>query len=508
MRNKQLKVRLLSGILSAVLAVSAAAVPVTAMAGESSPGNDLREYVSSLPELEDIRDQLDGDEIVTAEDYEVSFGSDIDLKTDFTNLKIPDKKKVAVSFYEAKNSEKKDFSTKNAGTYKAVYYAEPANMDHPAYRFDRKVIVKEQEHKNDTGATASVAMETPPSKETVKSTAAKAAATLSTANAAKASSGSSTDSAEDNNEESGDEAEEGDDDASGAAGSSGEIITESSAGETVSTEKTDAAAGSTEKEASSTIEKNLETQSSEAERKGATGSSAAPADTSDSGSADEASASTTVNTASTGETAVVSAEVPEENDPYGGEDGWTTAGIIKWATEEEQISLAEMGVGETVTFEVPKKKMALKAASTGTMKVEITKGERYHFNDYDLGHFWTHPYYVKYGNITATAYCIEPSKSAPDSGTYTITKMKDSKTLAKVCYYGTKYSGDEGFFAENHPDFPAPERFIITHLAAGYANEGEDAFRGTSDKGKKLAMEMYNYCQSMPDIPDVDMLWQ
>ena len=78
------------------------------MAGESSPGNDLREYVSSLPELEDIRDQLDGDEIVTAEDYEVGFGSDIDLKTDFTNLKIPDRKKVAVSFYEAKNAEKKD----------------------------------------------------------------------------------------------------------------------------------------------------------------------------------------------------------------------------------------------------------------------------------------------------------------------------------------------------------------------------------------------------------------
>ena len=92
MRNKQLKVRLLSGILSAVLAVSAAAVPVTAMAGESSPGNDLKEYISSLPELEDIRDQLDGDEVVTAEDYEVGFGSDIDLKTDFTNLKIPDRK--------------------------------------------------------------------------------------------------------------------------------------------------------------------------------------------------------------------------------------------------------------------------------------------------------------------------------------------------------------------------------------------------------------------------------
>ena len=185
-------------------------------------------------------------------------------------------------------------------------------------------------------------------------------------------------------------------------------------------------------------------------------------------------------------------EEAENQDAYGDDSGWTVSGVLKWATEEEEISLAEMGAGDTVTFDMPKKRM-LKAGSTGTMKVEITKGERYHFYDYGLGTFWTHPYYVKYGNISATAYCIEPSKSAPESGTYTITKMKDSKTLAKVCYYGTKFSGDEGFFAEKYPELSAPERFIITHLAAGYANEGEAAFRGTSDKGKKLALEMYNY---------------
>ncbi len=177
-------------------------------------------------------------------------------------------------------------------------------------------------------------------------------------------------------------------------------------------------------------------------------------------------------------------EDAENQDTYDEDSGWTVSGVLKWATEEEEISLAEMGAGDTITFDMPKKRM-LKAGSTGTMKVEITKGERYHFYDYGLGTFWTHPYYVKYGNISATAYCIEPSKSAPDSGTYTITKMKDSKTLAKVCYYGTKFSGDEGFFAEKYPELSAPERFIITHLAAGYANEGEAAFRGTSDKGKK-----------------------
>ena len=79
------------------------------------------------------------------------------------------------------------------------------------------------------------------------------------------------------------------------------------------------------------------------------------------------------------------------------------------------------------------------------------------------------------------------------------------KTLAKVCYYGTKASGDEGFFAEKHPDFSTGKRFIITHLAAAYANGSSDAFSGTNSTGQALAMELYNYCVSQPEIPDVAM---
>lgn len=60
------------------------------------------------------------------------------------------------------------------------------------------------------------------------------------------------------------------------------------------------------------------------------------------------------------------------------------------------------------------------------------------------------------------------------NGTYTIQKLADGKTLAKVCYYGTKASDENGFFDEKHPDFPAGKRFIITHLAAAYANGSSD----------------------------------
>ena len=144
------------------------------------------------------------------------------------------------------------------------------------------------------------------------------------------------------------------------------------------------------------------------------------------------------------------------------------------------------------------------AAST-TKKVTITRGSWYYYADYGLGSYQTAPYKVKYGNVSATAYCVQPSKRGPDDGTYKITKLSDGKSLAKVCYYGTKASGDDGFFAEKHPDFSAGKRFIITHMAAAYANGSSDAFSGTNSTGKSLAMELYNFCMSQPEIPEVDM---
>lgn len=88
---------------------------------------------------------------------------------------------------------------------------------------------------------------------------------------------------------------------------------------------------------------------------------------------------------------------------------------------------------------------------------------------------------------------------------YSITKLSDGKTLAKVCYYGTKASDENGFFDEKHPDFSTGKRFIITHIAAAYANGSSDWDSGTNATGRSLAKELYNYCVSMPDIPDVDM---
>lgn len=195
--------------------------------------------------------------------------------------------------------------------------------------------------------------------------------------------------------------------------------------------------------------------------------------------------------------ALEESEGQETVDP---ETGLSVSDVLEQG-EEQGIDMLSLEEGETVQFQA----QAMFASARSTTSVNVTRGAYYYYADYGLGSYLTAPYTVKFGDVTATAYCVQPSKPGPGDGTYTITKLSDGKTLAKVCYYGTKASGDEGFFAEKHPDFSTGKRFIITHLAAAYANGSSDAFSGTNSTGQALAMELYNYCVSQPEIPDVAM---
>ena len=194
-------------------------------------------------------------------------------------------------------------------------------------------------------------------------------------------------------------------------------------------------------------------------------------------------------------------EAAQEQDTVDEETGLTLGDVMLQAVEQG-VDLLELEEGETVEFTV---EAPMLYAARATQNVTVTQGQWYYYADYGLGSYLTCPYTVKFGSVTATAYCVQPSKPGPDDGTYTIEKLSDGKTLAKVCYYGTKASSDEGFFAEKHPDFSTGKRFIITHLAAAYANGSSDAFQGTNSTGQALAMELYNYCVSQPEIPDVAM---
>ena len=88
-----------------------------------------------------MRELLDAEEVVTAEDYEVEAGSSFDVKSDFSGLEINDEK-VRVTFHEAKNEAGQDFDGNYADTYRAVYFVEPLS-GHPSYHICRNIIVKE-----------------------------------------------------------------------------------------------------------------------------------------------------------------------------------------------------------------------------------------------------------------------------------------------------------------------------------------------------------------------------
>lgn len=199
-------------------------------------------------------------------------------------------------------------------------------------------------------------------------------------------------------------------------------------------------------------------------------------------------------------------EEAETQDTYDEESGLNLSEVMEQLDElsiEGNVDIFSVEKGETISFTAVKKRS--RVATFAATNVDVTRGTYYYYADYGLGTYLTAPYTVKFGSVTATAYCVQPSKAGPGDGQYNITKLSDGKTLAKVCNYGTKASGSDGFFTKKHPDFSAGKRFIITHMAAAYANGSSEAFSGTNDTGRALTMELYNYCVSQPDIPDVAM---
>ena len=370
--------RVMSGVLSVITIASAVAQPMTAYAAE--PEKAASSFEAQYPELEAVKDKLAEDEILTANDYSIDYGSDFDIKVDFSGIEGINDAKVKVELYEAKNEAGDDFDTYQADTYKAVYKVEPVSGN-PSYRISRNVTVKEPETEQLTEPNTSE-----------------------------------------------------------------NTVGEGNAGETE-----------------------------------------------DSGNAEE-------DADAEGQTEIVTDLTEEEEVTTDEESGLTVSEVMDQA-EDSGIDLYSMEEGEAVTF------MAREASTRSTKKVTVTRGACYQYSDYGYGSYLTYKYTVKFGNVSATAYCIQPEKSSPGTGTYDITKLSDGKKLAKVCYYGTKAAGDEGFFTEEngYGNLSAGARFILVHLAASYANGGDSAFSGASSKAKTLAMKLYNYCISQPEIPDVDM---
>ena len=355
--------RFLSGVMAVATLASVIVQPVAVSASELEP--EEIPFEQQYPELKEVQDSLDPDEIVAANDIELAYGQEFEVEVDLSGIDGVDESKIKIMFHEAKNESGADFDTHTPDTYKAVYAVEPVS-GHPSYRISRNITVKEPET---------------------------------------------------------------------------EMQSESSSEITVDD---DSGTGDTEQ-------------------------------------SDDDSESHRENTVDT-KTELTVSEVLEQAETNG-------------------IDLYAMDAGETVTF------MASAGNARSSQQVSVTRGTMYRYADYGYGSYLTYQYTVKFGNVSATAYCVQPSKPGPGSGTYTINKVGDGKALAKVCYYGTKASGDDGFFTEEngYGNLSAGAKFILVHLAASYANGSGDAFSGANSTAQNLAKKLYNYCVSQPDIPSVAM---
>ena len=439
--------RALSGALTAVTLFTTALAPLPALAAEGWPEDDLAVYVDALPQMEEVADQLDPTELVSAEAYAVEAGSEVNLATDFTNISY-DREKVKVSFYEAKNSEGQDFSTSHADNYKATYYAEPYSGN-PAYRFNRTVTVTEP----------AVVEEDAPS---------------------------------DNPTE---EVTETSEDASGDEDPDADLPPEMTE---TDDEADEAALTDEEKAALEIAEESIVGAPADATIDEETGMIADPDD------------DPTPTAPMPEEDMVVvseeemSAMLEEAEDQIttDWETGMTVSGVLIWASEKEKINLLGMDSGESVSFRMPR----LQSATTASTEyVSITKGDNYFYETYGLGSYVTSPYYIVFGNISAVAFCVQPALPGPGDGVYTIERVWDNADLAKVIYYGTDASGRDNFYDNYYPSYSTVVRFIITHIAASYANGSSDAFTGANGTAQELAMQLYYYAVSQPEIPDMAM---
>jgi len=159
------------------------------------------------------------------------------------------------------------------------------------------------------------------------------------------------------------------------------------------------------------------------------------------------------------------------------EETGLTLGNVMLQAVEQGVDLLELEEGESVEFTAV---TPMLYAARAFQHVTVKAGDWYYYADYGLGSYLTSPFTVSFGNVTATAFCIEPSKPNPGSGSYQITKLEGNRELAKVCYYGTDASGVYIFFNRSHPDFSVGKRFVLTHLAASYANGSGDSFYWTN----------------------------
>ena len=126
------KKRLLAGTLALLLSCSTLLnTGITALASEQSEEHAQIQEVKqeeaaseTLPELEEVKEQLTEEELVYAEDLTIKAGESFDLETDYRGFQKNDEK-VKVTFLKAEGDSGNSFDFNTPGSYQAFYRVDP-----------------------------------------------------------------------------------------------------------------------------------------------------------------------------------------------------------------------------------------------------------------------------------------------------------------------------------------------------------------------------------------------
>ena len=148
--------RFLSGIMAVATLASVIVQPVAVSASELEP--EEIPFEQQYPELKDVQNSLDSDEIVAANDIELAYGQEFEVEVDLSGIEGVDESKMKILFHEAKNEDGADFDTHTPDTYKAVYAVEPVS-GHPSYRISRNITVKEPETEQQSESSSEIVVD-------------------------------------------------------------------------------------------------------------------------------------------------------------------------------------------------------------------------------------------------------------------------------------------------------------------------------------------------------------
>ena len=146
------KKRLLAGTLALLLSCSTLLnTGITALASEQSEEHAQIQEVKqeeaaseTLPELEEVKEQLTEEELVYAEDLTIKAGESFDLETDYRGFQ-KNGEKVKVTFLKAEGDSGNSFDFNTPGSYQAFYRVDPLNGN-PSYQIMRRIVVEAREN--------------------------------------------------------------------------------------------------------------------------------------------------------------------------------------------------------------------------------------------------------------------------------------------------------------------------------------------------------------------------